>query len=90
MKALSILSLFCLSLIVVPFAAAESDQLVALQQENRLLQRQVKKLEAQVDAMREEMNQPGAERIISGLGYIVGVFGITGWVAASRKKRGEK
>jgi len=60
----------------------------SLQQENQQLQRQVRRLEAQVAAMREEMNQPHASQVIGGIGYIVGVFGGVAWYAAARKKGG--
>ena len=83
---------FCLLLLSssAAFAVTEpgAPQTVAqLQQENASLQRQVKRLEAQVTAMREELNTPDATQIVGGIGYIVGIFGIAGWIAA-RKKSG--
>jgi hypothetical protein len=67
-------------------ASATIDQ---LQQENTSLQLKVKRLERQVSAMREEMNTPDATQIIGGIGYIVGIFGVCGWIAA-RKKSGRE
>jgi len=66
-------------------AAADISQ---LQQENRQLQRQVRRLEVQVEALREELNAPNASQVIGGIGYIVGIFGVAGWIAA-RKKNGQ-
>lgn len=68
----------------VSFAAQqieESPTVAQLQQENSLLQRKVKRLENQVTAMRDEMNSPDISQIFGGIGYIVGIFGVAGWVA---------
>lgn len=84
------LCLFLLSCSVV-FAATGQDSvastIIQLQQENASLQRKVRRLEAEVTAMREELNTPHASQVFSGIGYIVGIFGIAGWIAA-RKQRG--
>ena len=60
---------------------------VQLQQENKSLQHKVRRLEAQVAAMREELNAPKASQIVGGIGYIVGIFGVAGWIAARNKNR---
>lgn len=84
----------CLLLICCAVGFAELSEktvpatVTQLQQDNASLQRQVKRLEAQVAAMRDEMNTPDATQIFAGIGYIVGIFGIAGWVAA-RKKNGQ-
>ena len=79
----------CLLLLCSTFVFAEAQRptLAQLQQENSRLQRQVRRLEAQVEAMREELNAPDATQVIGGIGYIVGIFGVAGWIAA-RKKNG--
>ena len=61
-----------------------------LEQENSTLQRKVRRLERQTKAMRDELNSPGAPQIIGGIGYIVGLFGVAGWIAARKKSRQEK
>ncbi len=61
---------------------------VQLQQENASLQRQVKRLETQVSALRDELNEPDSSQVFAGIGYIVGIFGVAAWVAA-RKKNGQ-
>lgn len=81
----------CLLLICCTVGFAETKQavtdptLISLRQENVSLKRQVERLEAQVKAMRAEMNTPAVTQIFSGLGYIVGLFGVAAWVAASKK-----
>ena len=80
----------CLLLLSCTVSLAEGQQSTTeqLQQENAALQRKVKRLEAQVAAMREEMNSPDATQVIGGIGYIVGIFGVAGWIA-TRKKNGQ-
>ena len=84
------LLLFCCSF---GFAATQQESLSPsisqLQQENSNLQRKLRRLESQVKAMREEMNTPDATQVFGGIGYIVGIFGVAGWIAA-RKKSGRK
>jgi len=89
MTSFRLLIFFCLlSLCCSPVLAEQpTAQLVQLQQENAALQRQVKRLEAQVTAMREELNTPAVTQIVGGIGYIVGIFGIAGWVAVRKKNR---
>ena len=78
-----------LSCLVSPgIVRASSGSGAALQQENQQLQRKVRHLEAQVVAMREELNRPHASQVIGGIGYIVGIFGGVAWYAAGRKKGG--
>jgi nickel transport protein len=84
----------CLLLICGSVGFAEPSENIApvtvtqLQQDNVFLQRQVNRLEAQVTAMRDEMNGSDASQIFAGIGYIVGIFGVAAWVAA-RKKNGQ-
>lgn len=71
-----------------PPKEVNSQTLVQLRHENVALQRKVRRLEAQVTAMRDELNTPGLSQIAGGVGYIVGVFGVTAWISA-RKKEGQ-
>lgn len=71
-----------------PVLAQEEQIDSSLQQENQLLQRRVRRLEAQVAAMRAELNQPHASQVIGGIGYIVGIFGGVAWYVAVRRKSG--
>ena len=68
---------------------ASTATVIQLQQENAALHRQVRRLESQSAALREELNSPGSAQIIGGIGYIVGLFGIAGWFAARNKSRQE-
>jgi nickel transport protein len=87
--------LLLLGLLLVPPAFAAETQvsapelLLQLQQENATLQGNVRRLEHQVTALRDELNSPDATQIIGGIGYIVGLFGIAGWLAARKINRQE-
>ena len=87
------LLLLCL-LLAAPIAAVASGAVatelsVPLQQENADLKRKLRRLEHQVAALRDELNSPDATQIIGGIGYIVGVFGIAGWIVSRKKQRQE-
>jgi len=82
-----LLSMLCCATV---FAAEDLPDLPRLQQENHLLERKIKRLEAQVAAMRDELNRPDASQIGGGIGYIVGIFGVAAWVAARKKTAGDK
>lgn len=86
----SLFSFLCLLLFCCSHGLAEqqgpiSPTVARLERENATLQRQVKRLETQVSALREELNSPDVTQIIAGIGYIVGIFGIAGWLAARKK-----
>lgn len=87
-------SLCCLLVFCLPFSSFAADpapagggdsQLILLQQENTSLQRQVRRLEHEVSALRDELDTPDATQIIGGIGYIVGLFGLAAWYAAGKK-----
>ena len=82
------ISLLCGLFMLFCSSSVSADQQVdELLLENAALQVQVKQLEAQVGALREELSQPDATQVLGGIGYIVGIFGVAGWVAAGKKKR---
>ncbi len=72
-----------------PPTPASEPTIKQLQEENASLRRQLMRLQSQVAAQREELNSPGASQIISGLGYIVGIFGLAGWLAGRKKSAQE-
>lgn len=86
------LLLFCL--LLTPPATAAPDPVAvesaqSLPQENADLKRKLRRLEHQVAALRDELNSPDVSQIFGGFGYIIGIFGIAGWVAA-RKRTGRE
>ena len=68
---------------------SSAEALLMLQQENTALQGQVRRLEHQVAALRDELNSPDPTQIIGGVGYIVGLFGVAAWLASRKKNRQE-
>ena len=64
------------------FANAPLQEMVRV---NADLERQVKRLKAQVAAQRDELSSPGMTEVVGGIGYIVGIFGLLGWRAARKK-----
>lgn len=81
--------LFATPLFAAGQMAAPEPTVQQLQQENAGLQRKVLRLESQVAALRDELTSPGATQIVGGIGYIVGLFGVAGWLTA-RKKTGQE
>ena len=87
---LLLLCLFLTATVDVVVSDARAAELsVPLAQENAELKRKLRRLEHQVSALRDELNSPDSTQIVGGIGYIVGVFGIAGWLAARKKQRQE-
>lgn len=49
------------------------------------LAEELRRLHREIAALRAELDQPGLQEVFSGLGYILGLFGVAAFVAARRK-----
>ena len=54
-------------------------------QENKL-SGELRRIQREIAALRADFNKPGLDDIISGFGYILGIFGTAAWVASRRRK----
>jgi nickel transport protein len=48
---------------------------------------ELRRIHREIAALRAELAQPGIKEVFSGLGYILGLFGVAAFVAARRKER---
>lgn len=46
---------------------------------------ELRRIHREIAALRADLDQPGLQEIFSGLGYILGLFGVAAFVAARRK-----
>ncbi|MHB1397793.1 MAG: hypothetical protein ACYDAI_00435 [Trichloromonadaceae bacterium] len=48
---------------------------------------ELRRIHREIAALRADLAQPGIKEVFSGLGYILGLFGVAAFVAARRKAR---
>ena len=65
--------------------ATGAKTVLQLEQENAALQHKVRRLQRETAALRDELSAPDISQVFGGIGYIVGLFGIAGWIAAHKK-----
>jgi len=58
----------------------------ALETQNKELSRELVQIKREIAALRQDMEKPGAQEVLSGIGYILGLFGIGAYVASRRKE----
>lgn len=46
---------------------------------------ELRRIHREIAALRADLNQPGLQEVFSGLGYILGLFGVAAFVASRRK-----
>ncbi|NOY13745.1 MAG: hypothetical protein GXP51_08725 [Deltaproteobacteria bacterium] len=80
---LCLFSASALYAVVPPVTGAET--VLQLEQENAALQHKIRRLQRETAALRDELGSPGISQIFGGIGYIVGLFGVVGWIAARKK-----
>lgn len=63
-----------------------SDLVTLLDEQNRKLSDDLRRIQREIAALRAELDKPRLHDIISGVGYIFGLFGVAAFVAARRKE----
>lgn len=48
---------------------------------------ELRRIHREIAALRADLDQPGLQEVFSGLGYILGLFGVAAFVASRRKER---
>ncbi len=51
------------------------------------LAEELRRIHREIAALRADLDKPGLPQVFSGLGYILGLFGLAAFVAARRKER---
>jgi len=57
-----------------------------LQEENGKLAAELRRIQREIAALRADLEKPGLQEIMAGIGYILGLFGTAAFVAGRRRK----
>ncbi len=57
-----------------------------LQHQNSKLTRDLRRIQREIAALRADLDEPGLQEIFSGIGYILGLFGVAAFMAARNKE----
>jgi hypothetical protein len=57
-----------------------------LKEQNSKLSGDLRRIQREIAALRADLDKPGLEDIFSGIGYILGLFGMAAFVASRRRK----
>jgi nickel transport protein len=66
--------------------ASPRDVVLLLEQQNEKLSGELRRIQREIAALRAELSEPGLDEILSGIGYILGLFGTAAFVASRRRK----
>ena len=58
--------------------------LAALEEQNRMLQQELRQIKREIGVLNQNMEKPGAREIIAGVGFILGLFGTAALLMARR------
>ena len=84
----------CLLLLILPATlCAQGSQedncqevVALLQEQNRKLSGEIRRIHREIAALRADLDKPDVKDIFGGIGYILGLCGVAGLVAARRKR----
>ncbi len=62
------------------------DVIMLLEEHNRELSRDLRRIQREIAALRAELEEPGLKDVFAGVGYIFGLFGAAALVAARRRR----
>lgn len=57
-----------------------------LKTQNSRLNDELRRVQREIAALRADLNKPGLRDVVSGIGYIFGVFGVAAYVASRRRE----
>ncbi len=57
-----------------------------LKEQNGKLSGDLRRIQREIAALREDLGKPGLEDVFAGIGYIFGLFGVAAYVASRRKE----
>ncbi|GAB6906525.1 conserved hypothetical protein [Desulfosarcina cetonica] len=57
-----------------------------LKEQNSKLSRELRRIQREIAALREDLGKPGFKDVLAGIGYIFGLFGVAAYVASKRKE----
>ena len=69
-----------------PDQPSPQEVIALVQEHNQELSSNLRLIRREIAALRAELDQPGIEDVLAGIGYIFGLFGVAAFVAARRKE----
>jgi hypothetical protein len=61
--------------------------LVKLEEQNLHLSRELRLIKRDIAALNQNLEKPGIQEIMAGVGYILGLFGVAAWYTARRQNK---
>ncbi len=62
------------------------DIVMLLKKQNSKISDDLRRIQREIAALRADLDKPGFKDVFSGIGYILGLFGIAAFVASRRKE----
>lgn len=70
-----------------PAEEASTDLAALLTEQNQNLSRELRRIQREIAALRSDLDKPDLQDVFSGIGYIIGLFGVAAFMAARRRDR---
>ncbi len=75
------------SLLAQPPSEDNTEEIVVLlKKQNAKISKELRRVQREIAALRADLAKPGMKDVFSGIGYILGLFGIAAFVASRRKE----
>ena len=69
-----------------PQEQSQQQVLALIEQQNRKLSNELRRIQREIAALRADLDQPGLKEVFSGIGYILGLFGTAAFMISRRKE----
>jgi len=69
-----------------PAEAPAKEIIALLKEQNSKLSGELRRIQREIAALRADLDKPGLKDVFSGIGYILGLFGVAAFVAARRRE----
>jgi hypothetical protein len=84
----------CVWLIGLPYSVqaqtpgqeTRQEIIALLKEQNNKLSGELRRIQREIAALRADLDKPGLKDVFSGIGYILGFFGVAAFVSARRKE----
>jgi hypothetical protein len=69
-----------------PGQESRQEIIALLKEQNNKLSGELRRIQREIAALRADLDKPGLKDVFSGIGYILGFFGVAAFVSARRKE----
>jgi hypothetical protein len=64
--------------------------MAGIEEQNRKVNQELRQIKREIASLNQNLENPGMQGIMAGIGYILGLFGIAAFVAARRQNKGSR